>query len=106
MKNVSEKWSKKDTINTSASVALQEIAGETINVEAVAIGEDADADGEIKEVGYIKAEDGTIYGTISATALRSIDNIIDLLSDGEAVSVKVVMRKAKSGRDFITLMVI
>lgn len=97
---------KKDIINMQAcSVSLKDANGEEINVSGVAVCEDINEKGETVRKGFIIAPDGTVFGTVSATAIRSIDGIADLLSDGENVTVSVDMRTSKNDRDFIVLTV-
>lgn len=69
--------------------------------------EETSENGEKKlvEKGYIKTEDGEYYGTISPTAIRNIEDIVDILDDGEEVMVSILTRKSNSNRDFISLMI-
>lgn len=60
---------------------------------------------KIVEKGYIKTEDGEYYGTMSPTAIRNIEDIVDILDDGEEVMVSVLTRKSNSNRNFISLMI-
>lgn len=68
--------------------------------------EDVDQEtGEVvtRKKGYIKTSDGKYYGTISPTAIRSLEDAIDILDDGEPVEIEVVTRKSGRQRDFISL---
>lgn len=99
----------KDLINAKTSSVQLKAAPEKFTCRGLAVTTDVDkSTGETREVGYAVSEDGTVYGTISATAISSIDAIIDAV-DGEAfdlpVEIGVSIRKSNAGRDFITLSV-
>lgn len=101
--------SAKDLINAKTSSVQLKSAPEKFTCRGLAVTTDTDkSTGEVREVGYVVAEDGTVYGTISATAISSIDAIIDAVDD-EAfelpVEIGVSIRKSNAGRDFITLSV-
>jgi hypothetical protein len=101
--------SAKDMINAKTSSVQLKSAPERFNCTALAVTEDLDKEtGEMREVGYVVAENGTVYGTISATALSSIEAIIDAV-EGDDISlpceIGVSLRKSNAGREFITLSV-
>lgn len=90
----------------SASVALQTVS-DTLTVTGAAIADETNAEsGEISEVGYIFSKDGSVYGTISATVIDMLPALIDLLDEVEELPMCVVHRKAKSGREFISLQIV
>lgn len=99
----------KSIINAKSSSVQLKAAPPRFQAVGFAIATDTDKEtGEVREVGYIVAEDGTVYGTISATAINTIDNIIDAIDDnsfGTPVEIGVALRKSNAGREFITVSV-
>lgn len=101
-------FTKKMAINIGTSIALQDMGGQKItSIQAAAIVTDVDREtGEEREVAIIVDESGMVYSAISATVLSQMEDVIDLLDDGESFDIIVVSRKSKGGRDFITLNVV
>lgn len=104
-------FTKKNEINSVSATPLQKVKGNILNVKGAAITIRPDEEtGEEKKVGLIAAEEGT-FSSISGTAIKGLDGIIDYMMDletdnnGEAVTVQVKINAAKSnaGREFITL---
>ena len=95
----------KDVFNITGAETLDSVKGSVIRVVGAALGLDVSYDtGEEVVTGYLKAENGEIYSTISPTAQQSIDALIDLLSDDPTpVEIKVNTRKSNAGREFIVL---
>lgn len=90
----------------SASIALQTVS-ETLTVTGAAIADETNTkSGEISEVGYVFVKDGSVYGTISATVIEMLPTLIDLLDEVGELPMTVVHRKAKSGREFISLQIV
>ena len=94
MRNVSEKLN-------SLEGKVQVVGAFTETVQEM------DDQGNAKDVkkGYIKTADGRYYGTISITAIRNIEDVIDILDDGDEVFITVLTRKSNSNRDFISLII-
>ena len=88
-----------------SSESLQDLAdGTLIEVEGIAIKADRDTDTDEKILkGFIKATNGTLYGTISETAIKAMDKIAAILEHGMEVNVVNTTGKSKSNRDFIIL---
>lgn len=95
----------KDIFNITGAETLDSVKGSTIRVVGAALGLDVSHDtGEEVSTGYLKAEDGAIYSTISPTAQQSIDSLIELLGDDPTpVDIKVNTRMSNAGREFIVL---
>lgn len=88
----------KEKFNAKAnSIPLKDVSGEMINVVAVGVG--SNSKGEA--VAYIIADDGIAYGTISKTAIDLIIEMTDFQDD--VVTIKVITKKSKANRDYITL---
>lgn len=104
---------KKDIINAeTSSIALQTLEnGAVIEIRGAAVTETADMEtGEARNVGYMACTDGQIYGCVSATAIKSIEGIVDLFTDEaengvDKLNVKVIKRKSNAGREFISLLI-
>ena len=88
----------KEKFNSKAnSIPLKDVSGEIINIVAVGFGNNSDGEA----VGYIIADDGVAYGTISKTAIDLLIELADFQDD--VVAIKVITKKSKSNRDYITL---
>ena len=108
-------FTKKDEINSMSSTPLQKLAGETVHVTGAAITERPDeTTGEAKKVGILVTQEFGTLSTISGTAIKSLDMIIDYMTDltgdpetaDEKVLVNIKSAKSNSGRDFITLEIV
>ena len=108
-------FTKKDEINSMSSTPLQKVTGETVKVLGAALTERPDEQtGEAKKVGILVTEEFGTLSTISGTAIKSLDMIIDYMSDlqsdestkDEPVHVNIKSAKSNSGRDFITLEIV
>lgn len=105
-------FSKKDEINSVSATPLQKVKDNVLTVHGAAITERIDENtGEIIKVGIISADEGT-FTTISATAIKGLELIIEYMQDIESddpeafslgFRVKVKVQKSNAGRDFITL---
>lgn len=103
-------FTKKDEINSVSAIPLQKVKNQILTVTGAAITTRIDEEtGEEREVGLISAEEGT-FSSISGTAIKGLDLIIDYMTDlaGESdaavsVQVKVNVGKSNAGREFITL---
>lgn len=100
----------KDIINAKTASLKLQTAPEKINVRALAITQDLDKDtGDPRDVGYLFTEDGTVYGTVSATAISTISATADAITDGDLelpLTFKVSLRNSAAGRQFIALSVV
>lgn len=99
--------STKDMINARTASVQLKAAPERFTVTGLAISQDVDKEtGEMREVGYIAADNDTVYGTISNTALQTIEEIINAVENEEIslpCEIGVGLRKSNAGREFITL---
>lgn len=106
-------FTKKDEINSMSSTPLQKVKGETVHVLGAAITERPDEEtGEAKKVGLLVTEEFGTLSTISGTAIKGLDMIIDYLTDlegdesDEQVHVHIKSAKSNSNREFITLEIV
>lgn len=96
-------FTKKDEINSVSATPLQKVKGNVLHVTGAAITTRTDENGEEMNVGLLSTQEGT-FSSISATAIKGLDLIIDYMTDEEAaVDVKVNVSKSNAGREFITL---
>ena len=97
-------FSKKDEINSVSATPLQKVKGQTLHVTGAAITVRVDEETkEERQVALLAADEGT-FSSISATAIKGLDLIIDYMTDEEvSVDVKVNVSKSNAGREFITL---
>lgn len=103
-----ESFNRKMAINIGTSKAMQDMKGQKIsNIQAAAIVEDVDKEtGELKEVAVIVDGDGISYTAISGTVMDVMEDVIELINDGEEFDVLITGRKSKAGREFISLTVL
>ena len=106
-------FTKKDEINSMSSTPLQKVTGNNCHVLGGAITERADeSTGEPKKVGILVTEEFGTLSTISGTAIKSLDMILDYMTelsesgDDSDVIVNIKSAKSNSGRDFITLEIV
>lgn len=100
-----DNFTKWDFINSKNGYALQDEAGNTLNVTKAAILDVEDEDGQ-KKVSVMVTEDGQYYTAISKSVYEVMGDIIDLITDEGMARVKINSRKSKGGRDFLTIFVI
>ena len=98
-------WNSKLGFNASTnSKGLSEIKGQTVTVTASAMAEEISEEGVMQPVGYIVDEHNTIYSTISRTATKAIDSLVDLMQDVKGpVQITIIPGKSKNGREYLTL---
>lgn len=103
-------FTKKDEINSVSATPLQKVKGEVLTVTGAAITMRPDEEtGEEKKVGLLATSNGT-FSSISGTAIKGLDLIIDYMEDMEEgegpIQVKVNAAKSNAGREFITLEIV
>ena len=95
---------KRDLYNAKNASAKLEKGLEFVLV-AVGSYADKDKDGNEVNVTVLKAEDGTIYTTISNTIYESIDMLEDILTDEGQVTINVITKKSAGGREYFQLVI-
>ena len=102
-------FTKKDEVNSVSATPLQKAKGEVITVRGAAITEREGDDGEPVDVALISTDEHGMMSGISATAIKSLDLIIDYMEElddtelADGVQVKIKSEKSNAGREFITL---
>lgn len=104
-------FTKKDEVNSVSATPLQKAKNEIITVTGAAIAERPDENGEVMEVALLSTKEHGMMSGISATAIKSLDLIIDYMDDlgeeaKEGVQLKIKSEKSNAGRDFITLEIV
>lgn len=100
----------KDVINARNSSTKLQSAPKKFSVKAMAVASDVDKEtGEFRDVGYLVATDGTVYGTVSPTAIQTIRACAEAVEAKELelpLDFSVAMKKSNAGREFICLSVL
>lgn len=99
-------FTRKDEINAVSATPLQNAKNEVVTVKGCAVSERPDEKtGEMLTVGYLVTEEYGTMTTISKTALRGIDLLVDYMTDENLLTCDVAIKAAtsKSGREFITI---
>lgn len=106
--SATDNFGKKDAINMRNGLPLKdEPNGKTFAISKAAVVEDTDEEtGELKNVSVLVDSDGKCYTSISATIADIMDDCIELLNDGESVTLELIKRKSNAGREFLTLQVV
>ena len=97
-----KEFTAKDMFNAATANPLKSKIGEQLNIVGIWVCERPDIDGEVQTVANIKTDDGTIYGTISETVIRSLVALPEMLEDGP-VAVNVEERPGTKGRSYIVI---
>lgn len=102
-------FSRKDEINSTSATPLQNAKNEVITMVAGAITTRPDNEtGEEVTVGIIITDEYGAMSTISKTAIRGLDLVIDYMNEEKVntCQLKVNCGKSNAGREFITLAII
>lgn len=104
----SHNFTRKDEINATSATPLQNAKNETVTVTGGAITKRLDEEtGEEVNVGLLVTVEYGTMSTISKTAIRGLDMIIDYMTDEELSELSVMIKcgKSNAGREFITLQI-
>lgn len=99
-------FTRKDEINSVSATPLQNAKGEVVTVVGCAVTEREDNEThEMKTVGLLVTKEYGAMSSISKTAIRGIDMLVDYMTEESLTEVCVAIRAGKSnaGREFITL---
>lgn len=101
--SMTNNFETRDKFNIKAGAkSLKDAVGEKLVVKKACIGLDTDKDGTEVTAGAIITDKGA-YTTISATAVDLISDLIDMIDDGEDLTVMVESRTSNGGRDYLVL---
>ena len=99
-------FTRKDEINSVSATPLQNAKGEIVTVIGCAVTEREDNEThEMKTVGLLVTKEYGAMSSISKTAIRGIDMLVDYMNDESLTECAVAIRAGKSnaGREFITI---
>ena len=99
-------FTRKDEINAVSATPLQNAKNEVVTVKGVAVSTRPDEKtGEEITVGYLVTEEYGTMTTISKTALRGIEGLVDYMTDENLSECAVAIKAStsKSGREFLTI---
>lgn len=99
-------FTRKDEINAVSATPLQNAKNEVVTVKGCAMSERPDEKtGEMLTVGYLVTEEYGTMTTISKTALRGIELLIDYMNEENLTACEVAIKAStsKGGREFITI---
>ena len=96
-------FTAKDMFNAATAKSLKSMVGQQLNVVGVWVTDRPDLNGEIKTVANLKTDDGSIYGTISDTVVRSVLALPEMLMTEESILINVESRPGTKGRDYIVI---
>ena len=97
-------FSAKDEFNSAGATPIKMAKNSIIRVTDLMIKDKLpDEDGKVETVGYLKAEDGTIYATISSTVIEQLVALIDILDTDGPQDVLVVPKTSNGGREYFML---
>jgi hypothetical protein len=96
-------FTAKDMFNAATARPLKSVAGQVLTIVGIWVAERVDLNGEIQVVANLKTDDGSIYGTISETVIRSVTALPEMLEAEGQIAVKVEERPGKQGRSYLVL---
>ena len=102
-------FTRKDEINSVSATPLQNAKNEKVNVIGGAITERSDREtGEPVTVGLLVTEEYGAMSTISKTAIRGIEMLIDYMTEENLEKCEILIKAgtSKSGREFITIQIV
>lgn len=99
-------FTAKDMFNSATATPLKTMIGKTITVSGIWVCERTDNDGVIQTVANIKSVDGTIYGTISETVIRSVLAMPEMLEEMSTIDIKVEERAGNKGRSYLIIQLV
>lgn len=97
-----ENFTAKDMFNAATAMPLKSAAGTVLNIVGVWVTERPDLNGEVQVVANLKADDGTIYGTISDTVIRSVVALPEMLESGP-IAIRPEFRQGTKGREYLVI---
>lgn len=103
---ISVNMTTKDIFNAKrASTPIEGVIGTEIAVKGFALAESVDANGEVKEVGYVVEKDtNNVFGFVSDICKQGILDLAKLYEEDKSIldGLKVTFKKglSKSGREF------
>lgn len=98
-----KEFTAKDMFNAATAKPLKSAIGEKLNVVALWVCERPDLNGVVQVVANIKTDDGSIYGTISDTVIRSLLALPEMLEEEGTITINVEERPGQKGRSYLVI---
>lgn len=97
-------FTAKDEFNSANSTPIKAIKNSVIRVVDMMVKDKVpDEDGKVETVGFLKAEDGTVYATISDTVIEQLITLKDILESDGAQDILIVPKTSNGGREYFML---
>ena len=93
----------RDAFNTTSALGLKDMKNDSIIVTGVLVKDKTDNEGKVTVVGYLKAEDGTMYATVSSTVLDQLEALAEIVETEETCEVTIIPKESKDGNEYIQL---
>lgn len=91
-------FSAKDEFNSASATPIKAAKNSVVKITDIMVKDKVDGE----TVGYLKADDGTIFATISATVIEQLVPLAGLLEAGPQ-DILVVPKTSGSGREYFML---
>lgn len=98
-----QNFTAKDMFNAATALPLKTAVGQTLKVVAIWVCERPGLEGNVQAVANIKTDDGTIYGTISDTVVRSVLALPEMLLEEGFVEIKPEFRPGSKRREYLVI---
>lgn len=98
-----KEFTAKDMFNAATAKPLKSAIGEKLNVVGLWVCERPDLNGVVQVVANIKTDDGSIYGTISDTVIRSLLALPEMLEEEGTITINVEERPGQKGRSYLVI---
>lgn len=98
-----QEFTAKDMFNAATARPLKSAVGQQLTVVGVWVCERPDLEGNVQTVANIKTDDGSIYGTISETVIRSVLALPEMLQTAGPIPINVEERPGKGGRNYLVI---
>lgn len=97
-------FTAKDEFNSANCTPIKLAKNSVIRVSEIMIKDKLpDEDGKVETVGYLKAEDGTIYATISVTVIEQLLSLVDIINTEGAQNVLIISKTSSKGLEYFLL---
>ena len=96
-------FTAKDEFNSASATPIKMAKNAIIKVTDIMIKDKLpDENGKVETVGFLKADDGTIYATISQTVIEQLLSLEAMLAEGPQ-TLMVVPHQSNGGREYFML---
>lgn len=90
-----------------ASMSAKELAdGTVVTCTAAALISDQRDDGEVRDVAAFVLDDGSVISSVSENLREITPDVCEIIDEEGPVSLKILHRVAKSGREFLSALIL